>query len=229
MIVTINMDKAVMNTQTRGFFITIEGPEGAGKSTLAQAIEKHLQKSGKKCLRTREPGGTPLAEQLRDVLKRHKGEERLHTATELLLMEAARVQHVEEVIRPALDSGVCVICDRFYDSTSAYQGGARGVESGIIEYLNNYAVSGCHPDLTILLDLPVESGFARTAKREQTCGKFDRFEQENIEFHRNVRAAFLKLAEKNSSRIKVVDALRTREEIAHDVEILIDECLFKVQ
>ena len=218
-----------MSNNTRGFFITIEGPEGAGKSTLVRAIEAYLSANNRKTLCTREPGGTPLAEQLRDVLKRHKSSEKLHTATELLLMEAARVQHVEEVIRPALASGVCVICDRFYDSTSAYQGGARHVDMNTIDYLNNYAVSGCHPDLTILLDLPVECGFERTSKREQTAGKFDRFEQEDLSFHRTVRKSFLQLAEKYPERIKVVDAARTREAIAQDVEKLIDECLFKVQ
>lgn len=219
----------MMNSISRGIFITIEGPEGAGKSTLAETIERYLCQRNMKCLRTREPGGTPLAEQLRDVLKRHSGSEKLHTATELLLMEAARVQHVEELIRPALESGVSVICDRFYDSTSAYQGGARNVDMATIDFLNNYAVNGCHPDLTILLDLPVECGFERTSKREQTLGKFDRFEQENIAFHQTVRNSFLKLAEQNSSRIKVVDANRSREEIARDVEKLINEHLFKVQ
>ena len=218
-----------MNNHSRGFFITIEGPEGAGKSTLAEAIEKYLTAQGRKCLRTREPGGTPLAEQLRDVLKRHNSSEKLHTATELLLMEAARVQHVEEVIRPAISSGTCVICDRFYDSTSAYQGGARNVDMNTILFLNDYAVNGCHPDLTILLDLPVECGFERTAKREQTAGKFDRFEQENLEFHHTVRNTFLQLAKENPERIKVVNATRTREEISLEVEHLINECLFKIQ
>ena len=183
-----------MNNISRGIFITIEGSEGAGKSTLARAIETYLTQKGRKCLCTREPGGTPLAEKLRDVLKRHSGEEKLHTATELLLMEAARVQHVEEVIRPAIEAGTCVICDRFYDSTSAYQGGARNVDMATVRFLNDYAVNGCHPDLTILLDLPVECGFERTAKRTQTAGKFDRFEQENISFHHTVRNSFLKLA-----------------------------------
>ena len=219
----------MMNNQSRGFFITIEGPEGAGKSTLSRAIESHLSTHDMKCLRTREPGGTPLAEQLRDVLKRHNGSEKLHVATELLLMEAARVQHVEEVIRPALEAGTCVICDRFYDSTAAYQGGARHVDSNTIDFLNNYAVNGCHPDMTILLDLPVECGFERTSKREQTAGKFDRFEQEKIEFHRTVRNTFLQLAKANPERIKVVDATRSQEAVAHEVEKLIDECLFKVQ
>ena len=218
-----------MNELPRGIFITIEGPEGAGKSTLARAIESHLTNLGKKCLCTREPGGTPLAEQLRDVLKRHNSSEKLHIATELLLMEAARAQHVEEVIRPALNSGVCVICDRFYDSTSAYQGGARKVDMNTIDFLNNYAVNGCHPDLTILLDLPVECGFERTSNREQTIGKFDRFEQENIDFHHTVRDTFLQLAKENPERIKIVDAARSKEAVAKDVEMLIDECLFKVQ
>ena len=171
-----------------------------------------------------------MAEKLRETVKnRPDGNETVHPETELLLMEAARVQHVEEVIRPALASGVSVICDRFYDSTSAYQGGARNVDMNTIDFLNSYAVSGCHPDLTILLDLPVECGFERTSKREQTVGKFDRFEQENIDFHRTVRKSFLQLAEKYPERIKVVDAMRSREEIAQDVEKLIDECLFKVQ
>ena len=215
-------------TEQRGFFITIEGPEGAGKSTLAGAIEKYLVSRGRECIRTREPGGTPLAEQLRGVLKHHQSSEKLHTATELLLMEAARVQHVEELIRPALERGVCVICDRFYDSTCAYQGGGRDVDMKVIDWLNDYAVNGCHPDLTFLLDLPVESGFKRTGKRVETMGKFDRFENEDVAFHHKVRSAFLELAKRESGRIKVIDADRSREEISQCVEKIIDEYLFKI-
>ena len=212
--------------QTKGFFITIEGPEGAGKSTLANSIEKFLVSYGRKCLRTREPGGTPLAEKLRGVLKQHSGDETLHTMTELFLMEAARVQHVEEVIRPAVADGYVVICDRFYDSTSAYQGGARSVDMQVIRNLNDLAVAGCHPDLTLLLDLPVECGFARTGKRQETSGEFDRFEQEGLEFHRTVRRTFLQLAEAEPERIKIIDASRTAPEIAEEVEKLIYDALF---
>lgn len=212
--------------QTKGFFITIEGPEGAGKSTLANSIEKFLVSHGRKCLRTREPGGTPLAEKLRGVLKQHSGDETLHTMTELFLMEAARVQHVEEVIRPAVADGYVVICDRFYDSTSAYQGGARSVDMQVIRNLNDLAVAGCHPDLTLLLDLPVECGFARTGKRQETSGEFDRFEQEGLEFHRTVRRTFLQLAEAEPERIKIIDASRTAPEIAEEVEKLIYDTLF---
>ena len=215
--------------KSKGLFITIEGPEGAGKSTLASAIEKYLSENGRECLRTREPGGTPLAEKLRDVLKRHSGEEKLHSRTELLLMESARVQHVEEVIRPAIEAGICVICDRFYDSTSAYQGGARHGDMQIIEQFNNYAVNGCHPDLTILLDLPVECGFARAEARADTAGKYDRFEQENRDFHEKVRQTFLELARKNSRRIKVIDATRSRGEISKDAERIINEHLLSIQ
>ena len=217
----MNSDKS-----KKGFFITIEGPEGAGKSTLAGAIEKFLVSHGRTCLRTREPGGTPLAEKLRGVLKQHCGDETLHTMTELFLMEAARVQHVEEVIRPAVERGCVVICDRFYDSTSAYQGGARSVDMQVIKQLNDLAVSGCHPDLTLLLDLPVECGFARTGKRQETQGEFDRFEQEGLAFHNTVRKTFLELAGRDPERIKVIDASRTPSEISLEVEKLIYDALF---
>ena len=157
---------------------------------------------------------------------RYSGDETLHTMTELFLMEAARVQHVEEVIRPAVADGYVVICDRFYDSTSAYQGGARSVDMQVIRNLNDLAVAGCHPDLTLLLDLPVECGFARTGKRQETSGEFDRFEQEGLEFHRTVRRTFLQLAEAEPERIKIIDASRTAPEIAEEVEKLIYDALF---
>ena len=146
--------------------------------------------------------------------------------TELFLMEAARVQHVEEVIRPAVERGCVVICDRFYDSTSAYQGGARSVDMQVIKQLNDLAVSGCHPDLTLLLDLPVECGFARTGKRQETQGEFDRFEQEGLAFHNTVRRTFLELAGRDPERIKVIDASRTPSEISLEVEKLIYDALF---
>ena len=169
---------------------------------------------------------SPLAEKLRGVLKQHSGDETLHTLTELFLMEAARVQHVEEVIRPAVERGCVVICDRFYDSASAYQGGARSVDMQVIKQLNDLAVSGCHPDLTLLLDLPVECGFARTGKRQETQGEFDRFEQEGLAFHNTVRKTFLELAGRDPERIKVIDASRTPAEISLEVEKLIYDALF---
>ena len=218
----------MLNNGRKALFITFEGPEGAGKSSHADALAAYLENAGFSCVRTREPGGTLLAEKLRALVKGDLGSEHLHSQTELLLMEAARAQHVHELILPALAEGKCVICDRFYDSTCAYQGGGRDVDMKVIDWLNDYAVNGCHPDLTFLLDLPVESGFKRTGKRVETMGKFDRFENEDVAFHHKVRSAFLELAERESGRIKVIDADRSREEISQCVEKIIDEYLFKI-
>ena len=161
-----------------GFFITFEGPEGSGKSTQVRKLAEHFAARGREVLVTREPGGTPLAERMRTLVKNFDGPEKMHASTELLLMEAARAQHVREKIRPALAAGTIVICDRFADSTTAYQGGARGIEPPAIDFLNRFAMAECVPDLTFLLDLPPEIGFARTSIREETRGEHDRFEEE---------------------------------------------------
>ena len=210
----------------RGYFITFEGPEGAGKSSQIQLLGSALTAAGCEVVVSREPGGTPLAEAIRNVVKGHRGSEAVHPVTELLLMEAARSQHVSQVIKPALDAGKIVLCDRFYDSTTAYQGGGRGLDTETIVRLNAYASLGIAPDLTILLDLAPERGFERARTRAETMGEYDRFELEKLEFHRRVRAAFLKLAECEPRRVKVVDADREPAAIQKDIKEAVDELIF---
>ena len=208
-----------------GFFITFEGPEGSGKSTQARLLAEYLQSRGRATLVTREPGGTPLAEQLRALIKDYDGAETMHASTELLLVEAARAQHVRELIRPALAAEKVVICDRFADSTTAYQGGARGIELPAIEFLNRFAMTECVPDLTLLLDLPPEAGFERTRNRTETAGKHDRFEEENLAFHRRVREAFLAIADREPERVRTINADRSAELIHEEIKRIVDACL----
>ncbi|MBP5531692.1 MAG: dTMP kinase, partial [Lentisphaeria bacterium] len=200
----------------RGYFITFEGPEGAGKSSQIRMLGAALSAAGGEVVITREPGGTPLAEAIRNVVKGHRGDEEVHPVTELLLMEAARSQHVSQVILPALKSGKIVLCDRFYDSTTAYQGGGRGLDMETVLKLNSFAAQGVVPDLTILLDLPPERGFERTGRRVETLGEYDRFEEEKLDFHRRVRSVFLELARRDPQRVKVVDADREQDLIQKD-------------
>ena len=207
----------------RGYFITFEGPEGAGKSSQIQLLGAALTASGHEVVITREPGGTPLAEAIRNVVKGHRGDEEVHPVTELLLMEAARSQHVSQVILPALEAGSIVLCDRFYDSTTAYQGGGRGLDMDTILGLNAFASLGAIPDLTILLDLTPERGFERTGRRAETQGEYDRFELEKLDFHRRVRAVFLELAKRDPRRVRVVDADRGQSEIHRDIKEVVDE------
>ena len=181
--------------------ITIEGGEGAGKSTHIAFIKERLLGRSKEVVVTREPGGTPLGEGIRTLL--------LDTATkgmagdtELLLMCAARAEHIHTVIRPALARGATVVCDRFIDATYAYQGGGRGIDSARIAALEHWLHAGLRPDLTLLLDLPVAQGMARAAKR----GAFDRIEQEPSAFFERVRATYLARANAEPQRIKVIDA-----------------------
>lgn len=198
---------------TGGKFITFEGPEGAGKSTQIQLCAEYLRSRGLEVVTTREPGGTPLAEQLRSILKTHSGSEKLHPETELLLMESARSQHMRELILPALERGAVVLCDRFYDSTTAYQGAARNIDRDLIDDLNLFASAFRRPDMTFLLDLDVESGFRRAGKRSETAGEYDRFEAENRSFHLRVREAFLAIADAEKERVKVIDAASSPDEV----------------
>ena len=218
------MNKTDSSDRKKGWFITIEGPEGAGKSSCAEVLVKFFTSRQLPVICTREPGGTPLAEKLREVVKnKPDANETIHPETELLLMEAARAQHVREKIVPALAKGISVICDRFTDSTSAYQGGGRKMDMDNISALNDFASGSCRPDLTILLDLPVETGFARVAKRASADAANDRFEAEALDFHRNVRNKFLEIARLAPERVKIVDATASREEVAWCVEKIINE------
>lgn len=186
--------------------ITFEGGEGAGKSTQARALAERLRAAGRTVVLTREPGGTPFGELAR-TLALHRALEgghrvRLDEMAELLLFEAARAQHVDELIRPALDRGEVVICDRFTDSSVAYQGYGRGLPPETVHQANLLATRGLAPDLTVLLDLPVESGLARRLGESAP----DHFEQETLAFHERIRQGFLALAAAEPARWLVVDA-----------------------
>jgi len=184
----------------RGAFITIEGIEGVGKSTNLAFVERLLRSAGKDVLVTREPGGTPLGEQIRAwVLSAQRGS--LSAEVETLLMFAARAHHLAQVIRPALAAGRWVVCDRFTDATAAYQGGGRGADPGLIGGLQAAVQRDLQPDLTLLLDAPLDVGFARITTRIA-----DHFEQEDATFFERVRTAYLELAKKHPERIRLIDA-----------------------
>jgi dTMP kinase len=187
-----------------GRFITLEGIEGAGKSTVARFIMQWLEARGQPAVLTREPGGTPLAERVRELLLKPDAES-MPPAAELLLMFAARSIHLTHLIRPALARGEWVICDRFTDATRAYQGAGRGLDPGSIEFLATLVHADLAPDLTLLLDLPVAVGLTRAQARR---GQADRFEQERAPFFERVRAAYLQLARAAPRRFCVVDAER---------------------
>jgi dTMP kinase len=193
-----------------GKFISLEGIEGAGKSTLARALEAALRERGLTVRLTREPGGTPLAEQLR-ALVLARGGERISAEAETLLMFAARAIHLDNLVRPALSSGAWVICDRFTDATRAYQGAGRGVDAALIERLASAVHGELWPHRTLLLDLPVELGLTRAGKRQ---GPGDRFEDEDWRFFERVRARYLELAATQSWRVRIVDATGTPHSVA---------------
>ena len=186
---------------SRGKFITVEGIEGAGKSSNLDFMQRMLEVSGLKVVRTREPGGTPLGEEIRDLLLslRHSG---MSQNSELLLMFAARSEHIDRVIEPALTSGSWVLCDRFTDASYAYQGGGRGIACERIAVLERWAQGEVRPDLTLLLDLPVAEGLARAGERSEP----DRFEIEQQQFFHRVRARYLEIAAASPERVRVVDA-----------------------
>jgi dTMP kinase len=193
-----------------GRFISLEGIEGAGKSTLARALEATLVARGLTVRLTREPGGTPLAERLRALLL-ERGAERISAEAETLLMFAARAVHLENLIRPVLASGTWVICDRFSDATRAYQGAGRGVDAELIERLANAVHGNLWPHRTLLLDVPVDTGLMRARKR---AGTGDRFEDEDRRFFERVRARYLALAAAEPARVRIVDAAQAPERVA---------------
>lgn len=190
-----------MRKRHKGIFITLEGIEGAGKSTHAAYLAELLQEHGHKVLVTREPGGTALGEQVRAILLQHNALN-INAMSELLLMFAARAQHVAEIIRPALAQGKTVICDRFTDSSYAYQGGGRKISSEHIRILANLVHPQLTPGLTLLFDVKAETGLARV----KAVTEADRFESENMSFFTAVRAAYLELAEAEPDRIKIINA-----------------------
>ncbi len=207
----------------KGLFVTLEGPEGAGKSTNREYLADRLRARELDVVLTREPGGTPLAERIRDLLLT-PADEPMAVDTELLLVFAARAQHLAQVIRPALARGAVVLCDRFTDATYAYQGGGRGLPLERIAQLETFVQGDLRPDLTLIFDLPVEVGLARAAAR----GRLDRFEQEGICFFEAVRSAYLQRAEAAPSRYRVLDAGQPLSAVQRDVEALIPELLVRL-
>ncbi|MBJ6750540.1 dTMP kinase [Geomonas anaerohicana] len=189
-----------------GFFITFEGVEGCGKTTQLRLLKERLETDGEKVIATREPGGCPIADQMRAILL-DAGNSAITPLAELLLYAAARAQHVQEVIVPALERGETVLCDRFTDATVAYQGHGRELDLDVIRQLNALATGGVQPDLTVLIDCPVQVGLSRALSRiEATSGaREERFELESVRFHERVREGYLSLARAFPERFVVVD------------------------
>lgn len=192
----------------RGLFITMEGGEGVGKSTNLAFFERFLRNNGVDVVCTREPGGTRIGEEIRDLLLQVR-QGKVSTMTELLLMFASRAQHLFEFIEPALAKGKVVLCDRFTDATYAYQCGGRGVELQTVRVLEELVQHELRPDFTLLLDAPISVGMSRAHKR----GELDRFEQENLDFFERVRASYLEQAKHNSARYRVIDASLSLDEV----------------
>ncbi len=199
-------------------FITFEGIEGSGKSTVARRVTESLERAGFETLLTREPGGTKLSEEIREMLlDASRGP--INARTELMLYVASRAQLVEEVIKPALARGVTVLCDRFMDASVAYQGWARGLGEDLVDRLNAFAVGECVPDRTFLLDLPVEDGFSRGPERRESEGlrEKDRLEREGLSFHERVREGYLRLARRHPERIALIDASVPLDRVLEDI------------
>ncbi|MDQ7984751.1 dTMP kinase [Pseudomonas sp. G34] len=203
-----------------GLFITLEGPEGAGKSTNREYLAARLREQGIDVLLTREPGGTPLAERVRELLLA-PSDETMASDTELLLVFAARAQHLAQVIVPALERGAVVLCDRFTDATYAYQGGGRGLDVARIAQLEDFVQGALRPDLTLVFDLPVEVGLARAAAR----GRLDRFEQEGRAFFEAVRSTYLQRAKAEPARYRILDAAQSLEAVQRDLDALLPQLL----
>ena len=194
-----------------GLFITFEGGEGCGKSTQIAALKTRLEAMGKTVVQTREPGGTALGESVRNLLQYDDAGQGMSPEAELLLFAASRAQHVRELIAPAITEGQIVLCDRFLDSTTVYQGVARAIDSKKVDTINQFAIGDTMPDLTILIDLPPEIGLARVHARSD--GQLDRMENEAIEFFQAVRQGYLNLAKSEPRRFLVLDGSQSVEEL----------------
>ena len=204
----------------RGKFITVEGIEGVGKSTNIATLVEQIEAAGHHVLTTREPGGTPFAEDIRDILM-NRSDEPVPEIAELLLMFAARSFNVNNVILPALEAGTWVVCDRFTDSTRAYQGGGRGIPMETIDRVADWVHGDTWPDLTILLDAPVEVGMERAGNRSEP----DRFEQERHEFFQRVRECYLQVAAREPDRFVVIDTTQTIDEVRREMSALADQVI----
>jgi dTMP kinase len=201
-----------------GKFITLEGPEGSGKSTQAKMLVRRLAEHGVEAVYTREPGGTVLGEEIRSILQHNQEGEAPCARAELLLFAASRNQLVEKVIRPYLVRGIWVVCDRFMDSTTAYQGYGRGLPVAEVKAIHRFTLNGLAPDLTLLLDIEVAAGFERIAQRYLALGESaDRFEQEDRSFHERVRNGYLALAENEPGRFRTVNAAQDTEAVSVDI------------
>jgi dTMP kinase len=200
----------------QGKFITVEGIEGVGKTTNINFIRQQLEAAGRDVVLTREPGGTPLGEAIRGLLlnPEYTG---MDSTCELQLMFAARAEHLAKVVWPALEKGQWVLCDRFTDATYAYQGGGRGIDSGVIARLEQLVQGDFRPNLTLLLDVPVAVGLARASKR----GALDRFEQEKVEFFERVRSAYLEMAQRSPDRYRVVDASLPLDDVQKQIAAMV--------
>jgi dTMP kinase len=205
-----------MSAEVRGRFITLEGGEGAGKSVQTKRLEERLTGLGLKVARTREPGGSPGAEALREALLSGFAAE-LGPSGQALLFAAGRVDHLDKLIRPALASGAWVVSDRFADSTRAYQGAAGNLSPDFIARLEDLTVGESRPDLTLILDLDPEIGLERAAKRREGRGRVDPFESEGLPFHQTLRRAFLDVAASEPQRCVVIEASRTEGEVAEAI------------
>ncbi|MBR5624244.1 dTMP kinase [bacterium] len=213
----------------KGLFIAIEGPDGCGKSTQIALLKEFLEKRGFDVVLTREPGGTALGEEIRKLLLVGK-EKKVSPYCELMLFEAARAQHVMEVLEPALSSGKIVIASRYADATRAYQGGGRRLPLEEVRKANELGTRGLWPDLTIILDIDSEEGLRRVKGcgrdalgKDLPPGELDRIEAESLDFHRRVREEYLKLALEEKERCKVVDGSQSREEVAREISALVLE------
>ncbi len=210
----------------KGLFITFEGTEGSGKTTQISLLADHLTSAGLTVTLTREPGGTPIGDQVRKVLL-DPSNKALHPRAELLLYAASRAQHLAERILPALEAGRIVLCDRFSDATLAYQGYGRGLDIGTIRALDQIVTGGMNPHLTLLLDLDAAAGLSRARGRNSSAGleHEGRFENEDIAFHDRVRRGYLTLARQDPERVRVVDAARPPDVVQRDIRAIVDELL----
>jgi dTMP kinase len=215
-----------MKPMSRSYFITFEGPEGGGKSTQIRSLARHLESQGRTVLCLREPGGTVTGDAIRKILQQGPGGEPIAPSAELLLFAASRAQLVERMIRPALARGDWVLCDRFFDSTTAYQGFGRGFDRGMLKTLQELATGGLKPDLTLLLDLDVRLGMERIHRRAVGSDQgLDRIECEKADFHERVRVGYLTLAGEEPGRFRVIAADREPERIEAEIwKVVADVC-----
>lgn len=204
-----------------GTFITFEGGEGCGKSSQIERLVSRLRESGRTVLVVREPGGTPVGEEVRHILLRHKKMSGMTTEAELLLFCASRAQLVRELIQPALQAGQVVIADRFFDSTTVYQGCGRKLDPAAVQFINSFVVGTCRPDLTVLIDLDPRVGLERARGREL----FDRMENQALDFHERVRQGYRDLAGREPDRVKLLDGTQTIDAIEKQIWTLLQHVL----